>query len=69
MEGKLYQKNNYMHLFKGKETMKRESIAEKAGKNIVFVFDQTMRDREERDGYCQKCKRESLWCKDRKCRL
>ena len=68
MEGKLYRKNNYMHLFKNDGTLKRESIAEKTGKNIVFVYDQTKRDEEERDGYCQICKRESIWCKERKCR-
>lgn len=58
-----------MHLFKNDKTLKKESIAEKTGKNIVFVYDQTKRDEEEHDGYCQRCKRESQWCKERKCRL
>lgn len=69
MKDQLYRKNNYMHLFKSGQTVKRETIAEKTGKNIVFVYDQTKRDEEERDGYCQRCKRESLWCKERKCRM
>ena len=69
MEGQLYRKNNYMHLFKNDKTIKRETIAEKTGKNIVFVYDQATRDQEDRDGYCQKCKRESVWCKERKCRM
>ena len=38
----------------------------------IFVYDQTMRDQEIDKtidkGYCQKCKRESVWCKERKCR-
>ena len=57
-----------MHLFKNDKMLKKETIAEKTGKNIVFVYDQTKRDEEERDGYCQRCKRESVWCKDRRCR-
>lgn len=65
MEDQLYRKNNYMHLYKNKDTIRKESIAEKTGKDIVFVYDQTKNDEEEKDGYCQKCKRESLWCKDR----
>lgn len=68
LEGELYRKNNYMHLYKSDKITKKESHLEKTGKNIVFVYDQTMRDKEEHEGYCQKCKRESLWCKERKCR-
>ena len=67
-EAELYRKNNYMHLFKSEGVVKQETIAEKTGKSIIFVYDQAMRDKESTDGYCQKCKRESVWCKDRKCR-
>ena len=35
----LYQKNTYLHLFKNEEKLRKESIAEKTGKNIVFVYD------------------------------
>jgi len=66
MEGELNRKNAYMHLFKNDTTIRKESIAEKTGKNIIFVYDQAKRDEEAHDGYCQKCKRESVWCKDRK---
>lgn len=52
LEGELYRKNNYMHLFKSDGVNKRETIAEKTGKNVIFVYDQTMRDRENTDGYC-----------------
>ena len=54
-----------MHLFKSKQNLKRETIAEKTGKNIIFVYDQAKRDEEDRGGYCQKCKYESVWCKCR----
>ena len=52
MESSLYQNNNYLHYFKNEQKKKRETIAEKTGKNIVFVYDQAKRDEEERDGYC-----------------
>jgi hypothetical protein len=65
MKDELDRKNTYMHLFKNDGKLKRETIAEKTGKNIIFVYDQAKRDEEAHDGYCQKCKRESQWCKDR----
>ena len=69
MQGKLYDNNTYLNYFKSDDKRKRETIAETTGKNIVFVYDQAKRDEEaSKDGYCQKCKRESLWCKDRRCR-
>jgi len=39
MEGVLYRKNDYMHLFKNDKTSRRETIAEKTGKNVIFVYD------------------------------
>ena len=68
MKAELEGKNTYMHLFKNEDTLKKETIREKQGKNQIFVYDQAKRDEEDRGGYCQKCARESVWCKDRKCR-
>ena len=51
MEGELDRKNTYMHLFKSDKVNKRESVAEKTGKNIIFVYDQAKRDEEDRGGY------------------
>ena len=68
MENELSKKNTYLHLFKNEEKKKQETLDEKTGKNTIFVFDQAKRDEEDRGGYCQRCKRESLWCKDRVCR-
>jgi len=68
MQGELGKKNTYMHLFKNDKKARRETIAEKTGKNIIFVYDQAKRDEEAHDGYCQKCRRESMWCKERKCK-
>jgi hypothetical protein len=65
LKDELDRKNTYMHLFKNDDKVKRETIAEKTGKNTVFVYDQAKRDEEAHDGYCQKCRRESVWCKDR----
>lgn len=39
MQGLLDRKNNYMHLYKNEATIKKETLAEKTGKNIVFVYD------------------------------
>ena len=68
MAGTMYKKNTYLHLFKHSDKLKKETMAEKTGKNIIFVYDQVMRDQAEREKYCQKCQRESVWCKDRVCR-
>ena len=54
-----------MGLFKSPERKKRDDDQEATEKKIPFVFDQVKRDEEDRMGYCQKCKRESIWCKER----
>ena len=52
LKDQLDRKNTYMHLFKNDDKLKRETIAEKTGKNIIFAYDQAKRDEEARDGYC-----------------
>ena len=54
-----------MGLFKSPERKAKDDAEEKKAKEIPYVFDQVKRDEEARDGYCQKCKRESIWCKER----
>ena len=39
MRDELKNKNTYMHLFKNEEKLKRETIAEKTGKAVIFVYD------------------------------
>jgi hypothetical protein len=39
MQGDLYRKNTYMHIFKNEDKLKKETIAAKTGKNIIFVYD------------------------------
>ena len=39
MEGELDKKNTYMHIFKSDRNLKRETIANKTGKDIIFVYD------------------------------
>ena len=65
MEGQLDKKNTYMHLFKSDRNLKRETVAAKTGKDIIFVYDQAKRDEEDRGGYDQKAKNESVWSKNR----
>ena len=52
MKDSLYDNNNYLNFYKNEKKKRAETIAEKTGKNIVFVYDQAKRDEEERDGYC-----------------
>ena len=54
-----------MQLFKGDEVLKKDKESEK---ETIYIYDQVKRDEKDHEGYCQKCKRESVWCKDRKCR-
>jgi len=58
MESTLNKKNTYMHLFKNGDKAKRETIAEKTGRNIIFVYDQVIED-EDKYGYDPKSKRDS----------
>ena len=63
LKGELERKNAYMHLFKSDGTLKKETIRETQGKNQIYIYDQVMKDTEVA-GYCQKAKRERMWCKE-----
>ena len=63
-------KNSYINIYKDEQIVNKENSEKFVPKN--YVFDQVMRDQEIDNsvprGYCQKAKRESMWCAERRVR-
>ena len=63
-------KNSYINIYKEDGLLKNETKDRFKPKN--YVYDQVMRDQEIDTsisrGYCQKSKRESMWCAERRTR-